>query len=74
MTLTVRERFIYHFTVVKLLLSSGLFDEKFLKSIVNSALESRCRGLTKEQVQQLFLDMEEELRICMDSKEYGWGK
>ena len=65
MTLTVRERFIQHVTALMVLDNNGLLGDKDLFSLVNSMLESRCRELTDEQVEQLFSDMDNEVEICI---------
>ena len=62
MSLTERERLILHLTQLATSKSQGNL-EKSLGTSVNTIITNRCRSLTKEELQEVFKDVEEELTL-----------
>jgi len=61
MTFTARERFIYHITAAMTMRGMRMIDDGKMKRIMSLILKNRCRSLTKEDVEQTYLDIEEEV-------------
>ena len=61
MTFTGRERFIYHITAVMTMRGMRMIDDSKMRRIMSLILKNRCRSLTKEDVEQTYLDIEEEV-------------
>ena len=62
MSLTERERLILHLTQLATSKSQGNL-EKSLGTSVNTIITNRCRSLSKEEVSEVFKDVEEELNF-----------
>ncbi len=61
MTFTTRERFIYHITAAMTMRGMRMIDDSKMRRIMSLILKNRCRSLTKEDVEQTYLDIEEEV-------------
>ena len=62
MSLTERERLILHLTQLATSKSQGNL-KKSLGTSVNTIITNRCRSLSKEEVSEVFKEVEEELSI-----------
>ena len=65
MTLSERERFIFHATTA-MTLASTIKDGADYRQIIEAATKGRCRHLSKEEVKKLYKEFEEEL-LCSQS-------
>ena len=60
MTFTARERFIYYITSAMTMRGMRMIDDNKMKRIMSLILENRCRKLTKDDVEKIYQDIEEE--------------
>ena len=63
MTFTARERFIYYITSAMTMRGMRMIDDIKMKRIMSLILENRCRKLTKDDTEQIYRDIEEEV-VC----------
>lgn len=69
MTLNARERFILHMTGIMFNSNHGFIDDNRLRSLVISMLDARCNKLTQKDIEDLYLDIENETKICMKNSD-----
>ena len=61
MTFTARERFIYYITSAMTMRGMRMIDDSKMKRIMSLILENRCRKLTKDDTEQVYRYIEEEV-------------
>ena len=61
MTLTARERFIYHITAAMTMRGMRMIDDNKMHRLFSLILQNRCRSLTDDDIEQAYRDIEEEV-------------
>ena len=72
MTFTTRERFIYHITAAMTMRGMRMIDDNKMHRLFSLILQSRCRSLTEDDIEQAYRDIEEE--VIFSGSVYGRDK